>query len=73
MGMCYGKESWAEVRWGFLEERKLSKSRASVQCQGSWERVRAWGQERDWKLEFRDPGIRFFASGILSVQKAELF
>lgn len=31
------KEFWAKVKCGFLEERQFSKSRASVQCQGSWE------------------------------------
>ena len=54
-----------------LEERKFSKSRASVQCQGSWET--AWGRESAWKLKFRDPGpLNFLASGISSVWKADV-
>lgn len=53
METCVGKAPWAEVRWGFLEERKFSKSRTSVQCQGSWEILKAWVQERDWKLEIQ--------------------
>lgn len=57
MGMCDGKESWAEVTWGFLDERMSSMSRATVQCQGFWETVRVWGQERIAGVQgSRDPG-----------------
>lgn len=41
---------------GVLVGKDIFKIKGIVQCHSSWEILKPWGQERDWKLEFRDPG-----------------